>query len=157
MSRTIDDGGRLREPQVCEPISWLAGDTAKSTTPGREAPRADGIRGWIRSRTGNLKALSASVDNLKAVAKAAANDKSGPSASIVKKNLAITSKTTIGELENAAGMGLKNIAKEYETGKKSSEDNKRKFREAGDFKAELKIIKGWIAEADQMEEEEETL
>ena len=49
-----------------------------------------------------------------------------------------------------AAHSVKQMLKEYSENNKSSEGRQRKFREAGNFSAELKILKDWAEEADEM-------
>ena len=81
----------------------------------------------------------------------AAQEANPPSPGQIKRNLAIGPKSTLGELEDMAAHSVKQMLKEYSENKKSTDGNRRKFREAGNFSGELKILKAWAEEADEMD------
>lgn len=114
---------------------------------------------WFKSKKykNKLKTYEKALDELRnksrsilATLKEAQADKP-PSPRQIKANLDIGPKSTLAELENLAAHSVKQMLKEYSENKKGTEGRKRKFREAGDFGAELNILKEWAKEADAMD------
>jgi hypothetical protein len=78
-----------------------------------------------------------------------------PSPTQIKKVLNVSMKSTLAEVDNASSRTIKQLLEKYKTVKQSGEKSTRKFRQAGDFQSELKVIALMIKEADEMEEESE--
>lgn len=74
-----------------------------------------------------------------------------PSPRQIQRTLAIGPKSTLKELDDLASIEVQNLLKKYGDAKKTAEGSGRKFRQAGDFAGELKILRAWVAEADEME------
>ncbi len=75
-----------------------------------------------------------------------------PSPNQIKKVLNISLKSTLADVDNLASRSIKQLLEKYTGAAKRSQVGIRKFRENGDFKAELKLINQMIKEADAMEQ-----
>lgn len=104
-----------------------------------------------------LSGLTKQLAELKQLAKQAARDSSPPSEAKISKVLDISMKSTIAELDRAAGIEVKNLLRKYSDHKKEGSEHKRKLRVAGDFRGELKTLRQWVDEADDMDEEEKSV
>ncbi len=76
-----------------------------------------------------------------------------PSPNQIKKVLDISEKSTLADLEMLSSRTIQQMLQKYKKAASSGEASSRKFRQAGDFKAELKIIAMMVKEADEMESE----
>lgn len=78
---------------------------------------------------------------------------SPPSANQIKATLEIKPADPLSKLDNMAAISVKSLVKQYSNVKSSGEKSVRKFREAGDFSGELKLIKEMVKDAEDMEKE----
>jgi myosin heavy subunit len=73
-----------------------------------------------------------------------------PSPAQIKRNLSISAKSTLKDLDTLSSRSIQQFMEQYADLKKETKSHKRKFRQAGDFRSELATIRKWVDEADDM-------
>lgn len=109
----------------------------------------------VKIYEGWLAGLDKCISGLAARVNLAKNMNEAPDEAQIKRVLSIDAGSTLGELSTASGKGVKELIKKYEDVEQNIQTVRRGVRDAGDFKAQQKMVATWLKEADDVDEEME--